>query len=64
MKGINVTKLNGKVVFVNVIDECGSQVVPYTVDQYEARGYEPDWRTLPDENEIKQQELVAARPFQ
>ena len=54
MKGINVTKLNGKVVLVNVIDECGNQTVPYTVDQYEARGYEPDWRTLPDENEIKQ----------
>ena len=49
MKGVNVTKLNGKVLFVNVIDECGNQAGPYTVEQYEARGYQPDWRTLPDE---------------
>ena len=64
MIGVSVSRdSNGNVSFVNAIDNCRNLTI-YTVAQYEARGYEPDWRTLPDENEIKQQELVAARPFQ
>jgi hypothetical protein len=54
MKGIGVSRgVNGNVTFVNAIDSCGNAMI-YTVEQYEARGYEPDWRTLPDENKINQ----------
>ena len=53
MKGVSVTKINGRVVFVNVDDECGSQPVPYLVDEYVAKGYEPDYTTLPDEADVK-----------
>ena len=51
MKGISVTRMNGKVVFVNVVDECGSQPTPYRVDVYVAKGYKPDYTTLPDEDD-------------
>lgn len=54
MKGISVSRdSNGNVILINAIDTCGHPMI-YTVDVYETRGYEPDWRTLPDENEIKQ----------
>ena len=44
---------NGNVVTINVIDAHGNYAI-YTVQRYESRGCEPDWRKLPDENEIKQ----------
>lgn len=53
MKGVSVTKMNGHVVFVNVVDECGSQPVPYRVDLYVEKGFEPDYTTLPDEEDVK-----------
>ena len=53
MKGVSVTKINGRVVFVNVDDDCGGQPVPYPVDVYVEKGYEPDYATLPDEAAVK-----------
>ena len=50
MKGISVTRMNGKIIFVNVDDECGNKPIPYPVNEYVDRGYEPDYTTLPDEN--------------
>lgn len=49
MKGISVARLNGKVLCVNVVDECGNGPFQYTVEEYVDKGYKPDWRTLPDE---------------
>ena len=53
MKGVSVTRINGKVVLVNVDDGCGNGPFPYTVEEYERKGYQPDYRTLPDEDANK-----------
>jgi hypothetical protein len=54
MKGVSVSRdPYGNVVTVTAIDIFGHPCI-YSRAQYEERGYEPDWRTLPDENEIKQ----------
>jgi len=49
MKGVSVKRINGEVVLVNAVDEYGNGM-PYPVDRYVARGYEPDYTTLPDED--------------
>lgn len=51
MKGVSVKKLNGRVILVNAVDEFGNGM-SYTVDDYISRGYEPDYSTLPDEDEV------------
>ena len=53
MKGISVSRINGKVVFVNAVDERGNGPIPYLVDEYERKGYQPDYQTLPDEGAVK-----------
>jgi len=42
---------NGKTVWVQVDDGCGS-VLEYTVPRYVNRGIQPPWRTLPIQNNI------------
>lgn len=53
MKGVCVTRdSKGIPVLVTVIDEYGNSW-GYSILDYESRGYEPDWRTLPDEEDSK-----------
>lgn len=53
MKGICVTRdSSGNAVFVTVSDGCGN-TCPYSISDYEAKGYKPDWRTLPDKADMK-----------
>ena len=49
MKGVSVSRINGEVVFVNVVDGFGNGPIPYPVDEYVRNRYQPDYRTLPDE---------------
>ena len=51
MKGVSVKKLNGRVILVNAVDEFGNDMT-YPVGDYIYRGYEPDYSTLPDEDEV------------
>jgi hypothetical protein len=53
MKGVSVSRINGEVVFVNVVDGCGNGPIPYPVDEYVRNGYQPDYRTLPDEGAVR-----------
>ena len=49
MTGVSVVRdSHGNVILINAVDCCGLPSI-YNVLQYEERGYEPDWRTLPDE---------------
>lgn len=50
MRGVSVSRLDGKIVLVNVKDDISGAENTCRVDQYIDRGYEPDYRTLPDED--------------
>lgn len=53
MKGVSVSRINGKVVFVNAVDGCENGPIPYPVDEYVRKGYQPDYQTLPDEGAVE-----------
>ena len=53
MKGVCVSRdSNGIAILVTVRDDYGNSCV-YSIPDYEARGYEPDWRTLPTEADLR-----------
>lgn len=53
MRGVSVKRdSHGNVIWINAIDGTGLPNV-YNIVDYESRGYEPDWQTLPDEEDVK-----------
>lgn len=53
MRGISVKRdSNGNVVWITAVDPTGLYNV-YNIADYESRGYKPDWKKLPDEDEVK-----------